>query len=274
MSRLLIVTVVSGVLSACAQPETGMIVPVGAKAGDFVGWTPCVNHAAPASCGTLIVPERHTANNSRLIALPVVRWRAPSVIHEEPIFWLAGGHGRSNVRSLPPDWIRARHDVVLIGYRGVDGSTGVACPDVRTTMIGIGGDLLSRETRSSIERARNVCVRGLDRDTIDTRDYTVDAVIDDLETARVALAYEKVSLYVAPTGTRLAMLYAQRHPRRLYRSVMPDLLRHGYTLRTAVPDERRFFNATSVCWPAPSCQPRPLAVSTAVRRSGTPPVRR
>ena len=193
MSRLLIVALVSGVLSACAQPETGMIVPVGAKAGDFVGWTPCANH-------------------SRRIALPVVRWRAPQVLHEEPIFWMTGGPGQSNVSVLPPDFISARHDVVLIGYRGVDGSTRFECPDVRASMIGIGGDLLSRETRSSIVRASHVCVRRLARDTVGTRDYTVDAVIDDLETARVALAYEQVSLYIAPTGTRLAMIYAQRHP--------------------------------------------------------------
>ncbi len=274
MSRLLVVAVVSGVLSACAQPETGMVVPEGAKAGDFVGWTPCANHDAPASCGTLIVPERRAANSSRLIALPVVRWRAPHVLHEEPIFWMAGGPEQSNISVLPPDWIRAQHDVVLVGYRGVDGSTQFECPAVRIGMLGIGGDLLSRETRSSIVRASNVCVRRLARDTVDTRDYTVDAVIADLETARVALAYQQISLYVAPTGTRLAVLYAQRHPSRLYRSVMADRMWHGFTLRTAVPVDRPFLSGAPVCRPAPDCQPRAIAVSTAVHGSGTTTVRR
>ena len=187
---------------------------------------------------------------------------------------MTGGPGQSNVSVLPPDWIRAQHDVVLIGYRGVDGSTRFECPDVRTAMIGIGGDLLSRETRSSIARARDVCARRLPGDTVDTRDYTADAVIADLEAARVALAYRQISLYVAPTSTRLVMLYAQRHPLRLYRSATADRIRHGYTLRTTVPVDHQTVSAARVCRPASDCQARSTANSTAAWESGLPRVRR
>ncbi len=218
MNRLVLAALVTGALSACASPETGTIVPTGAKAGDFVGWTPCANHDAPASCGTLVVSERHGATGARLIALPVVRWRARHVVHEEPIFWIAGGPGQSHLRTTPPAAIRERHDVVLVGYRGVDGSTRLECQEARVAMAGIGGGLLSRETRSSITRAMRTCASRVTGDAVDGAHYTVDAVIEDLETARVALAYDRVSLHVEPTGRLLAMLYAQRYPSRLARS--------------------------------------------------------
>lgn len=207
-----------------------MIVPLGAKAGDFVGWTPCADHVAPASCGTLIVPERHDATRSRLIALPVVRWRATNVVYEEPIFWMAGGPGRSNLRVLPPDSMRARHDVVLVGYRGVDGSTRRACPEARVSMTGIGANLLGRETRSGIARSMQTCAFRLPGDTVDAAAYTIDAVVADLESARVALAYPRVSIHNAPSGAPLAQAYSQRHPERVYRAALTDGITRGHVV--------------------------------------------
>ncbi len=268
MNSLVLVVLVGGVLSACARPETGMRVPSGAKAGDFVGWTPCINHDAPASCGTLVVSERHGAAGSRLIALPIVRWRARRVVNEAPIFWIGRGPDLRHLQTTPPDSMRERHDVVLIGYRGADGSTRFACPEALDVAAVLGGGLPSREVRASIARALHSCATRVPGDTVDGASYTVDAMIEDIETARRALAYDRVRLFVEPAGQPLAVLYAERHPARL---VPPATGDGTWLTRTPGPSARSNREGTHVagrCGEASSCSNRYPALSAADQRTG------
>lgn len=270
MNSLVLAVLIGGVLSACARPETGMRVPSGTKAGDFVGWTPCVTHDAPASCGTLVVSERHGVAGSRLIALPVVRWRARQVVNEAPIFWIGGGPAKAHLRMTPPDSMRERHDVVLIGYRGADGSTRFECPEARAVMADIGGDLPSREVRASIARAMHECATRVPGDTVDGASYTVDAMIDDLETARRALAYDRVHLFVEPAGQPLAVRYAERHPARLVHPATGD---GTWLIRTSgqvARSDRSGADAAVRCGAASNCLKRYPALSAADRGTGNP----
>lgn len=95
-----------------------------------------------ADCETLVVSENRVDPASRLIALPVKRIHSASAQPAEPIFYLSGGPGSSNMKFNPPAWLLATHDVVLVGYRGVDGIPELDCPDVAKAMTGLNGDLL------------------------------------------------------------------------------------------------------------------------------------
>src|SRR5881227_1025713 len=64
---------------------------------------------------------RHKAH-SRLIALPVTRIHARSALPGVPIFRLVGGPGLTNMEFSKASRFADDHDVVLVGYRGVDGS--------------------------------------------------------------------------------------------------------------------------------------------------------
>ena len=87
-----------------------------------------------ADCGTLVVPENRADPHSRLIALPVTRIRARSAHPAEPIFRLQGGPGITNMTVPEASRFADDHDVVLVGYRGVDGSSRLDCPEVESAL--------------------------------------------------------------------------------------------------------------------------------------------
>src|SRR4051794_22785732 len=99
----------------------------------------------PADCGTLVVPENRRDPDSRLIALPITRVRAKSARPSAPIFYLQGGPGLTNMVFPQASRFAANHDVVLVGYRGVDGSVRLDCPEVASAMTGV-SDLLAAKT--------------------------------------------------------------------------------------------------------------------------------
>ena len=131
---VLAVTVLGLILMACGNPETVQAVPAGAKPGDLTA-KPCTfktdGAEYAADCGTLVVPENRAKADSRLIALPVIRVRATGNNPAEPIFWLTGGPGQNNMKLKPPAWLFARHDFVMVGYRGADGSSVLDQVDVQ-----------------------------------------------------------------------------------------------------------------------------------------------
>src|SRR5213592_5228494 len=88
------------------------------------------NGSYRADCGTLVVRENRHKARSRLIALPVKRIRARSAKPGVPIFRLQGGPGLSNMDFKDASRFADRHDVVLVGYRGVDGSSKLDCREV------------------------------------------------------------------------------------------------------------------------------------------------
>jgi pimeloyl-ACP methyl ester carboxylesterase len=196
--------------------------PDGAVAGDF-DVVPCVHVAREAEyaaeCGTLIVPENRNDETSRLIALPVKRIRASGDAPAEPIFYLTGGPGMSNMDYSRVEWFHENHDIVLVGYRGVDGTVYLACPEV-TEAMGSGLPLLSRESMAAQGEAYATCSERLTAEGVDLDGYTLLEVVDDVEATRRALGYDRINLESGSYGTRLAQIYTWRYPDRVHRNAM------------------------------------------------------
>ena len=126
---LITLALMAVLLVGCAARQTPVpVVPEGAQAGELIGLNDCeyqpadANTKYAAQCGTLVVPEVWGKGGSRLIALPVVRIPASGQSPAEPVFYLQGGPGQSNFSWAPPGWLLARHDLVFVGYRGIDGT--------------------------------------------------------------------------------------------------------------------------------------------------------
>ena len=138
---ILFVMLLSLVLVACGGKAAPITVPVDAHAGDLVDMQTCTYKAGDvkyaADCGTLLVPENRDDPSSRLIALPVIRIHSTGNSPTEPIFRLAGGPGLSNVTGFSVvSWFIENHDIVLVGYRGMDGAIRLDCPEVVKVMNG------------------------------------------------------------------------------------------------------------------------------------------
>src|SRR5215210_8509423 len=105
-------------------------VPAGAHAGELT-LESCSYQtekgAYRADCGTLVVPENRADAHSRLIALPVTRIRARAEHPGTPVFRLEGGPGITNMTCSKASRVAGNHDVVLVGYRGIDGSVRLDC---------------------------------------------------------------------------------------------------------------------------------------------------
>lgn len=196
-------------------------VPANARAGDLI-LRPCdykmKTQTYRAECGTLIVPESRLSPRSRLIALPIKRIHARSDSPREPIGYLRGGPGMSNMRFDPPDELLADHDVLIVGYRGVDGSSMLNCPEFSKAALGDGKDVFSDESLAMMTEAIRACRARFKASGVDLSAYTMSAVVEDVEAARVALGYERINLLSESYGTRVAQIYAALHPESLNRS--------------------------------------------------------
>jgi pimeloyl-ACP methyl ester carboxylesterase len=112
-----------------------------------------------------------------------------------------------------------KHDVLLGGFRGVDGSSKLDCPEVTSAREHARDFLSERSIRADAAAFRD-CARRLKDDGVDFAGYTIPQRVDDFEAARRALGYQRVDLLSESAGTRTAMVYAWRYPKRIHRSVM------------------------------------------------------
>ena len=232
-------------LAACGGKEEERItVPAGAQAGNLVGLESCTYEAEDveyaADCGTLVVLENRSDPNSRLIALPVIRIHSLDSNPTEPIFRLAGGPGISNITGFSVvAWFIERHDIVFVGYRGMDGTVRLDCPEVVDVIRGGGqGDLLSDSSLDASSAAYARCAERLQSEGVDLAGYKVTDLIDDIEAARAGLGYERINLISSSFGTNVARIYAYMYPQSIYRSAMIAVDTPGATIHEAdVVDE-------------------------------------
>ena len=166
-------------------------------------------------CGRHEVFEDRARREGRRIALrvavlPALR-RDP---RPDPVFLLAGGPGQGATilagpaaRGFRP--LRRTRDIVLVDLRGTGESNPLRCD--------MGGDLdvlLGAFPADALKR----CLATLDADP---RLYGTAWAVDDLDEVRQALGYERINLWGGSYGTRVALVYARRHPERV-RSVVLD----------------------------------------------------
>lgn len=174
-----------------------------------------------AEYGTITVLENRNKKSSRLITLPYIRVYSSSKNQLEPIFVLNGGPGGSNMRW---DWgimwyLLPEHDIVAVGYRGVDGSTVLNCPEVTQAFKG-NSDLLGQESMKTIGLAWSASAKRITSEGIDLNGYTILECIEDNEAIRTAFGYDRINLISASYGTRVAYLYGLKYPEKIKRSAM------------------------------------------------------
>lgn len=173
-----------------------------------------------ADFGTITVKENRGEDNSRFIHLPVIRIHAGSGKGNIPVFYFNGGPGMSNIAGLENMWyLMPEHDVVIVGFRGVDGSSILNCPEVKEAMKGE-GDLFSPNSMKKIAAAWQASAQRLSDEGVDINGYTILDVIQDNELVKTALGYEKINLAGGSYGTRVAYYYGLLHPDVINRSVL------------------------------------------------------
>ncbi len=174
-----------------------------------------------ALCGDLIVPENRSDPNSRMIALPVIKVPAiGDIVQVEPVFWLEGGPGQSNLKFNFPEWLVNEYDIVMIGYRGADGETEMNCPELTSALSQPDYPALSEQAMDLARDALQACSDRILAEGIDLQGYSIKETLADMETAREILGYDQINLFSNSYGTRLAQFYAQNYPEQIHRNLM------------------------------------------------------
>ena len=255
-------------LGVSSGPDT-LSVPQGAQAGQLT-MHPCTypteKGAMRADCGTLVVPENRADPRSRLIALPVTRILARSSHPLAPIFHLNGGPGITNMTFPQANRLAAQHDVVMVGYRGVDGSSVLNCPEV-TAALQSSADYLGKASLSAYSKAFASCAKRLQRSGVDLAGYTMEEQAADIEAARVALGYQRIDLLSESAGTRLAMIYQWRYPKDVDRSVMVGVNPPGNFIYSGAEIDQGIERYSALCAQQPSCRARTKNLAASVQHT-------
>ena len=164
-------------------------------------------NSVQAQCSQLSVPENRDDPASNHIELKVARVAALNRRKlASPLFLLAGGPGQSAIAmyvSVAPAFARINrnHDIVLLDQRGTGASSPMQCefPQDWTD---------EANTQAAIRAATKACLGKLGNRV---RFYTTAAAVQDLEEARRALGYERIDLYGASYGTRVAQEYMRSY---------------------------------------------------------------
>lgn len=276
LPRIIALLLAVGTLLGLAYPGLSkaapLTVPQGAHAAQLADVHPCTfpteNGSYRADCGTLVVPENRANPRSRLIALPVVRIRARSAHPLAPVFHLNGGPGLTNMKFPQASRLAGQHDVVIIGYRGVDGSSVLNCPEV-TAALASSADLASAASMRAYSRTLAACAQRLEKSGVDLAGYTMPEQADDIEAARVAFGYHRIDLLGESAGTRLALIYSWRYPGNVDRSVLIGVNPPGNFLYNGDILDQQLEHYSTLCAQDSTCRKGTGNLAASMRHTAT-----
>ncbi len=91
---------------------------------------------------------------------------------------------------------------------------------------------------------------------IDLTGYTIPAVVQDLEAARIALGYDKINLFSESYGTRVAQIYAYMHPDSLRRVVQVGVNTPGHFIYDPALVDKQLQYLSTLCAKDALCSSR------------------
>lgn len=196
-----------------------MLLAAAAAAGWAQPLVPCQppQIAPPVLCGFLSAPADHVRTEGASIRLRVMVLKATSPDPApDPLVYLDGGPGSpatASAAALAAQFaaLRRRRDIVLIDQRGTGGSVPYNCsltaPDGRPAAL--------TSPQLSLQLVE-ICARGPGAVAgappgMDARLFTSAQAADDLASVAAALGYSQLNLYGVSYGTRLGLVFLNRH---------------------------------------------------------------
>ena len=161
-----------------------------------------------------------------------------------------------------------RHDVVLIGYRGIDGSVRLQCPEV-VSALKHSADFLGEKSFHAYTQGFRSCATRLQANGVDLAGYGLPQRVDDLEAARKAFGYGRIDLVSESVGTRTAMIYSWRYPTAIHRSVMIGVNPPGHFLWYPKTTDEQIRKYAALCAPRRRAHKRTGDLAASLKRTVT-----
>jgi len=194
--------------------------------------TPGKGEPVEARCGRLAVWEDWHSRRGKQLSLRVAvipaTGRTPA---PDPLFLLAGGPGQAATEAFPATLaafarVNRTRDLVLVDQRGTGGSGALRCPSAQQSL-----------TLAEVQAAVGRCARTL---RVDPRFYLTPAAVADLDAVRAALGYQRINLYGASYGSRVALDYLRTHGAYARTAILDGVVPTDWNLgETAATDAQR-----------------------------------
>ncbi len=234
-SRMLILLSMTFITLACSAPPPA--VTDAPQVGVFEQ-APCpmpvpdgVVEGETLRCGYVTLPEFHDQPGERTVRLAVAVFSALGEDKvADPLVVAPPGPGTSAILSIGPEVaggvgqaLRAQRDVVLVENRGlVLSEPALMCDEkVEAAFAALERDPSGAEPIQDPQVAVNACYERLQKEGVNLRAFTFEAMADDLATVMTALGYDEFNVYGTSAGTVVAQHLLRDHPQRL-RSVVID----------------------------------------------------
>ena len=170
-------------------------------------------------CGKLTVPAERGSGSTRTLELGVWRLKftgeAAAEHSASAVFALAGGPGqaavplREGMRELIAPALTDR-DMIVIDQRGTGESSPLDCAG------------LAAYAATEIEEIEDIERCAHEVNTIGS--FTTAESVQDMEAVRAALGYEKLVVYGTSYGTKVALNYAERFPKKVESLVLDSVV--------------------------------------------------
>src|SRR6185437_419020 len=145
--------------------------------------------------------------------------------------------------------IHRDRDIVLVDQRGTGRSNALNCE--------LSDDFVTQETDAQIVAEAARCLKDTSAHA-DVAYYTTSVAVQDLDTVRAALGYDRINLYGGSYGTRVAQHYLRRFPTHtrtvILDGVVPPTLALGPAV--AVDAQNALLRILARCTREPQCQSR------------------
>lgn len=169
--------------------------------------------------GNISVIENSEDSLSGTIQIPYIQYISNNPAKKEAIFILTDGPGKSNLNSAKvKSWMLENSDVVLIGYRGIDGSVNLDIQGFNSAIKRF--NPLDAETIMSSGEILKNQFDSLQNLGIDLNVYNIVEMANDIEALRLQLGYEKINFYSEGFGSRIAYTYGLKFEKNVEKIIM------------------------------------------------------
>lgn len=200
---------------------------------------------AEVTCGYAIVPENRTADNGRTLRLLVTVFHSTSPNPApDPVIFLQGGPGGQAVQLVTSSFpifvepFLGERDYITFDQRG----TGFSQPEMDCEELDkiqrqdIYGNLTFDTRELAYQNAVQDCSGFLRAQGFDLTAYSTVESAADLRDIVKLLGYDKVNLYGASYGTRLALVTMRNHPEIVRSAVLDSVVPVETNLLLEIPE--------------------------------------
>ncbi len=216
-------------------------------------------------CGFIDLPADHFHRTHGQFVIPF-RWIESPNPHADnlpPVMWFNGGPGVSNLVRPPMAGVLSEFNVLLIGFRGIDGGPDLTCPQIEHAITG--ARRILQDGVPAVADAIDDCLDELSLKGYRTEYFSIAQTIHDADFVRAALGIDRVHIIAGSFGTRLGLIYQENFPKSVARSVFIGANPPGRTIWTPKAVDAVWQRVASKCLARDACDADPAEMLAALR---------